>query len=77
MANAIGEMIESVEDSKAREIHRNHEMRIKALEEGIVAEITTPSIDWTKAQLLEEAEKRGLAIGSHATKEEILDLLKT
>lgn len=76
MADAILELIESIADDKQREVARNHELRIKALEEGTVAEINTPSLDWTKEQLAAEVEKRGLTISGHATKAEILELLK-
>lgn len=35
----------------------------------------TPSMDWTKAQLTDEAEARGLAIESDANKAAILDAI--
>lgn len=77
MADAITERIEELTDSTVREVIRDLNRRIIALEKGLPLEGSQlPSLEWTKEQLLEEADRRGIAVGSHATKQEILDALR-
>lgn len=80
MADATSELVEQIQDPAARGVCRELLRRVNAAlgdtrTAAFDAEI--PSDKWTKDELIAEAEKRGLAVSSHATKQEILDLLKT
>ena len=76
MADAIKERIEELTDPKVREVLRNQELRITALEEGTVAELTLPNSKWTKPELQAELDRRGIAWTAKLTHDELLELLK-
>ena len=77
MADALKERIEEVKDPITREVLREQERRISALEEGTVAEITLPSASWTKPELQAELDRRGIEWTTKMTHDELLALLKT
>lgn len=78
MADAITERVESISDPATREVLRDLNRRVIALEQGEpLSGSELPSSEWTKEELVAEADRRGLAHTSSMTKADLLDLLKT